>query len=228
MNEILNYLDVIKEQNELEQEQNEHFEELLALILALIVTKKPISKIKELKPFKELNKIPKDLKLMGASFKEWESELEIRLKNSIIRNIRIKAEPSKFKSVVNGIKNNYISLQKTALGAIYQNSILQRKDIKFYKYHAILDTKTTTLCKSYNNKMWDKSKKPIGHNLVFRVPCVNTHWNCRSLVTINNEDNFNDFYEFISSIDTSKLKSFKNLDKFLNKEISLDKFLDSL
>lgn len=54
--------------------------------------------------------------------------------------------------------------------------------IKGWVYNAVLDTRTSDLCRAYDNLKWDIDKKPIGHNLPFRQPPSQTHWRCRSTI----------------------------------------------
>lgn len=59
-----------------------------------------------------------------------------------------------------------------------------RKAKKFIRYGwqsiAVLDARTTSLCRNYHGKIWDKDHKPIGHDLPwFEIPrhpyCRSTH-----------------------------------------------------
>lgn len=54
--------------------------------------------------------------------------------------------------------------------------------VKGWRHISVLDAKTSGMCTARNGLMWDRQKKPIGHDYPFAKPPL--HPNCRSMLII--------------------------------------------
>lgn len=54
--------------------------------------------------------------------------------------------------------------------------------VKGWRHISVLDAKTSGICTARNGLMWDRQKKPIGHDYLFAKPPL--HPNCRSMLII--------------------------------------------
>lgn len=54
--------------------------------------------------------------------------------------------------------------------------------VKGWRHISVLDAKTSGICTARNGLMWDRQKKPIGHDYPFAKPPL--HPNCRSMLII--------------------------------------------
>ena len=54
--------------------------------------------------------------------------------------------------------------------------------VKGWRHISVLDAKTSEICTARNGLMWDRQKKPIGHDYPFAKPPL--HPNCRSMLII--------------------------------------------
>lgn len=192
----------------------EEFDELLALIL--LYTK--MQNFKQKKELKE--KIIKKLDLMefgeGASlangyylrkrFDENKKKIALLLKldrdeNEIIKNFNL-------------YKSRILTIQRTKRGLDYNLGIVEKakKSAGILLYSAILDSKTTNMCRGLNGKKWDSiTHSPINHTTPLKIPNKNTHFNCRSvLIYLDNNKSYTNI-ETIEDLKANIDKSYLNM-----------------
>jgi len=76
-----------------------------------------------------------------------------------------------------------MTLVRTSAIQVANNARLMTFDknkdvVKGIQWVAVLDHRTTHICKSLDGLQWDNKRNPIGHNKIFPGPTA--HWNCRS------------------------------------------------
>jgi len=78
------------------------------------------------------------------------------------------------------VKTSYQTVMSDARMEVYK----QNDDvIRGVQYVAVLDSRTTVLCRAYDGSTWDNNQKPIGNTkLPFKQPPQGTHWGCRSVL----------------------------------------------
>lgn len=59
--------------------------------------------------------------------------------------------------------------------------------VKYLKWHAILDSRTTIHCATRAGKVYDTEYQPVGHDIPMGEPPP-AHWNCRSLLAAMSPD----------------------------------------
>lgn len=117
----------------------------------------------------QAKRLERDLKI-GISLGETNALLAQRIAASLVKS-----------------KREATTLAVTGAGAIVsevRQKFFEANDdvIKYYQYQATLDTRTSELCRAYDGLLWDTEYKPVDHKLPFRMPRVNTHFNCRSTI----------------------------------------------
>ena len=131
----------------------------------------------------------------GATLGAWMRELGRKQQNDLEKALKIGVSlgennydlAKRIAALLNISKRNATTIAITGAGAIVSEArqkFFETNDdvIKYYQYQATLDSRTSDLCRAYDNLLWDTEYKPVGHNLPFRTPRVNTHWNCRSTI----------------------------------------------
>ncbi len=147
-----------------------------------------INKEKE-ENFKELNKGVQEelllLLLLGFSFKQNSNQLKQNLKNNINRSINIIYNQQTSKTAaVNTVKanlNTNSAQMKTLARTAATNQLnlskletLKKNNVKRYQYVAILDSRTTKICRRLHNKIFEVDDP--------KAPRPPQHFNCRSSI----------------------------------------------
>jgi len=167
----------------------------------------------------------KTINRFGQSFKD---EVEKNVRIGIVNGQTTKQISNLVKTNVNIKRNQLDSVVRTVTQSVvnsaneevYKNN---KSIIKKYKYLAILDARTTDICKSLNNKIFEVGKGPLPPQ----------HFNCRSFTVpviedleVEEYDTYNQWYSKQES--KSGIKSNKD-DKFeTNDKITLNKLESEL
>ena len=146
-------------------------------------------------PESSIERLVDSAQLEGATVKAWNNGLNADQKKRLERELKIgvslgETTPMLAQRIAQALEKNKrdaTAIALTGAGAIVseiRQAFFEANDdvIKCYKYQAVLDTRTSELCRAYDGLTWDKDYKPIGHNFPFRKPRVNTHFNCRSTI----------------------------------------------
>lgn len=150
----------------------------------------------------------KTLNRFGQSFKD-SVEKSVRL--GIVNGQTTKQISNAVKTTVNIKRNQLDSITRTVTQSVVNTAneqVYKNNSIEKYKYLAILDARTTDICKSLNNKIFEVGNGPIPPQ----------HFNCRSFTVPvyedledKNYDTYNEFYK--EQEDKTGIKS-KSEDKF--------------
>jgi len=78
------------------------------------------------------------------------------------------------------VKSSYQAVMSEARIEVYK----QNEDVvRGVVFTAVLDNRTTVICRAYDGSKFDNDGKPIlGTKLPFKSPPQNTHWGCRSVL----------------------------------------------
>ena len=146
-------------------------------------------------PESSIERLVDSAQLEGATVKAWNNGLNADQKKRLERELKIgvslgETTPMLAQRISQALQKNKrdaTAIALTGAGAIVseiRQAFFEANDdvIKCYKYQAVLDTRTSELCRAYDGLIWDKDYEPIGHNFPFRKPRVNTHFNCRSTI----------------------------------------------
>ena len=146
-------------------------------------------------PESSIERLVDSAQLEGATVKAWNNGLNADQKKRLECELKIGVSlgettpmlAQRIAHVLEKNKRDATAIALTGAGAIVseiRQAFFEANDdvIKCYKYQATLDTRTSALCRAYDGLTWDKDYKPIGHDLPFRKPRVNTHFNCRSTI----------------------------------------------
>nr|DAR49103.1 MAG TPA: minor capsid protein [Caudoviricetes sp.] len=146
-------------------------------------------------PETSIERLVDSAQLEGATIKAWNNGLNADQKKRLERELKIgvslgETTPMLAQRIAQALQKNKrdaTAIALTGAGAVVseiRQAFFEANDdiIKCYKYQAVLDTRTSELCRAYDGLIWDKDYEPIGHNFPFRKPRVNTHFNCRSTI----------------------------------------------
>ena len=146
-------------------------------------------------PEASIERLVDSAQLEGATVKAWNNGLSADQKKRLERELKIGVSlgettpmlAQRIAHVLEKNKRDATAIALTGAGAIVseiRQAFFEANAgvIKCYKYQAVLDTRTSELCRAYDGLIWDKDYEPIGHNFPFRKPRVNTHFNCRSTI----------------------------------------------
>ncbi|WP_169975856.1 minor capsid protein [Campylobacter sp. RM16191] len=133
--------------------------------------------------------------VQGATIKAWNYGLQADQAKRLERDLKIGISlgetnallAQRIAASLGKSKREATTLAVTGAGAIVSEArqkFFEANDdvIKYYQYQATLDTRTSELCRAYDGLLWDTEYKPVDHKLPFRMPRVNTHFNCRSTI----------------------------------------------
>lgn len=152
-------------------------------------------------PPNKLAKIYSESMIDGSPSSTWWKRQSLKLKNNFEDNIRqgliLGETNSQLVSRVRGTKafgyrNGIMNIARNDAEALVKSSVqtvanqarfetieLNHDIVSAYRHVSTLDSRTSDQCIVRDGLRWDSvTKKPIGHNLPFRVPPI--HWNCRS------------------------------------------------
>lgn len=104
--------------------------------------------------------------------------------DQIVKRVRGTRGANYRDGIMETTRRNATSLVHTSVQAVSNSARKELFDnntdtIKYKMQTSTLDNRTTVLCMSYSNKIWDMTDKPIGHNLPFNGGPPR-HWRCRS------------------------------------------------
>ena len=152
-------------------------------------------------PPNKLANIYSNAMIEGSPSSTWWKRQSLKLKNNFEDNIRqglilgetnsqlvTRIRGTKAFAYKNGIMNIArndaealvrSSVQTVANQARFETLELNHDIVSSYRHVSTLDSRTSDQCIVRDGLRWDSiTKKPIGHNIPFRVPPI--HWNCRS------------------------------------------------
>lgn len=146
-------------------------------------------------PEKSIENLISTTLVQGATIKAWNYGLQADQAKRLERDLKIGISlgetnillAQRIAASLGKSKREATTLAVTGAGAIVsevRQKFFEANDdvIKYYQYQATLDTRTSELCRAYDGLLWDTEYKPVDHKLPFRMPRVNTHFNCRSTI----------------------------------------------
>lgn len=169
--------------------------------------------------------------LLGGTIKQTLSEQKTNLKNTLNKNVNVFYNQTTSKTAARNIVKVNLNRNKSQLLTIARTSAtnqlnlskfetLKKNNVGKYQYVAILDNRTSNICRKLHNKIFNVDDP--------KAPKPPQHFNCRSSIVpiFNKEDEFNeqDTLKEFSKIDGNKRNINKD-GKFLvtsNDIISLD------
>ena len=134
--------------------------------------------------------IGKNVLTGGLTLGEALASLRRNLFESLMRTVRLTAAGGAALADVGDVfRRHFVSVQtftRTWMSSV-SNTVRSAFGsangmVKGWRHISVLDAKTSGMCTARNGLMWDRQKKPIGHDYPFAKPPL--HPNCRSMLII--------------------------------------------
>ena len=134
--------------------------------------------------------IGKNVLTGGLTLGEALASLRRNLFESLMRTVRLAAAGGAALADVGDVfRRHFVSVRtftRTLVGSV-SNTVRSAFGsangmVKGWRHISVLDAKTSGMCTARNGLMWDRQKKPIGHDYPFAKPPL--HPNCRSMLII--------------------------------------------